>query len=314
MAGSLVGGYVRRARSSRKGRARLEVWMPAPPATLADLAAVMAALRTPVTGCPWDLEQTFETIAPYTVEEAYEVADAVARRDLADLKEELGDLLLQVVYHARLAEEQGAFKLDDVIAGITAKMIRRHPHVFGDDAARSAGAAKGFWEAIKAQEKAERQAERARLGGATVSTSAPSLLADVPLGMPGLTRAMKLQAKAAKVGFDWPSLETVFAKMQEELGELREAIAAAGPDDGAERAGSHMEDEFGDLLFVLANVARHLRIDPEAALRRTNKKFTDRFAAIEAELARRGKTAAESSLDEMDAIWNAVKSREREQG
>jgi ATP diphosphatase len=278
--------------------------------TLDELVAVMAALRTPDTGCPWDLEQTFETIAPYTVEEAYEVADAVARADLADLKEELGDLLLQVVYHARLAEEAGAFALPDVVAGITSKMIRRHPHVFGDAAARSAGMAKGFWEAIKAEEKAQRAAERARLGG-PVAAGPPSLLADVPVGMPGLTRAVKLQAKAAKVGFDWPHLGPVFDKVEEELGELQAAIAAAGPDDGGERAGSDIEAEFGDLLFVLANVARHLRIDPEAAVRRTNRKFSTRFAAIEAELARRGRTPSDSSLVEMDAIWTEVKRRER---
>jgi nucleoside triphosphate diphosphatase len=277
--------------------------------TLADLAAVMAALRTPVTGCPWDLEQTFETITPYTIEEAYEVVDAIERKDLADLKEELGDLLLQVVYHARLAEEAGAFRLDDVVAGITQKMIRRHPHVFGDDAARSAGAAKGFWEKIKADEKAARAAERKRLGIDT-SSSPASVLADVPASLPGMTRAVKLQAKAARVGFDWPNLDPVLDKVREEIAELETEIAAA-PSSDAETAGTPLEAEFGDLLFVMANVARHLRIDPEAALRRTNQKFTRRFQAIEAELAARGKTPAESDLAEMDALWNMIKAREK---
>jgi nucleoside triphosphate diphosphatase len=279
------------------------------PATLADLADVMAALRTPVTGCPWDLEQTFETIAPYTIEEAYEVADAIARQDKADLKEELGDLLLQVVYHARLAEEEKAFALDDVIAGITAKMIRRHPHVFGDDAARSAGAAKGFWEKIKAEEKAAKAAERARLGH--VATSAlPSALDDVPVGMTALTRAVKLQGKAAQVGFDWPDIAPVFAKVREEIGELEEEMKTA-PRAETEMAGTAIEEEYGDLLFVMANVARHLRLDPEAALRRANDKFRRRFRAIEAELARRGRTPHDSTLEEMDAIWDEVRAADK---
>lgn len=279
------------------------------PATLADLVAVMAALRTPVTGCPWDLEQTFETIAPYTIEEAYEVADAIARGDTADLKEELGDLLLQVVYHSRLAEEQASFKLDDVIAGITAKMIRRHPHVFGDDAARSAGAAKGFWEAIKATEKAAKAAERARLGIAAPAASS-TVLGDVPLGMTALTRAVKLQTKAAAVGFDWPDTGPVFDKVREEVAELQAEVAAA-TDNQREMAGTALEEEYGDLLFVMANLARHLRLDPEAALRRANDKFTRRFRAIEQELAQRGRTPAESTLAEMDAIWNEVRAADK---
>lgn len=281
------------------------------PATLADLAAVMAALRTPVTGCPWDLEQTFETITPYTIEEAYEVADAIARKDMADLKEELGDLLLQVVYHARLAEEEGSFKLDDVIAGITAKMIRRHPHVFGDAEARSAGAAQGFWEKIKVEERADKTAERARLGGRAATTTSASLLDDVPVGMTGLTRAVKLQAKAASVGFDWPSIAPVFAKVREEIAEL-EAELVAEPQSSGEMAGTAIEEEYGDLLFVMANVGRHLRVDPEAALRRANDKFRRRFRAIEAELARRGKTPAQSTLTEMDAIWDQVRAADKE--
>ncbi len=279
------------------------------PATLADLAAVMAALRTPVTGCPWDLEQTFETITPYTIEEAYEVVDAIARQDMPDLKEELGDLLLQVVYHARLAEEAQAFKLDDVVAGITAKMVRRHPHVFGDEAARSAGAAKGFWEKIKAEEKALKAAERARLGGAALAP-VPSALDDVPAGMTALTRAVKLQTKAANVGFDWPDIAPVFAKVREEIAEL-EVEVTCQPESSREMAGTPIEEEFGDLLFVMANLARHLRLDPEAALRRANDKFRRRFGAIEAELARRGRTPNESTLEEMDAIWNQVRAADK---
>ena len=258
--------------------------------TLNDLVAVMATLRTPVTGCPWDLEQTFATIAPYTIEEAYEVADAIQRRDMPHLKEELGDLLLQVVYHSQLAKEEGAFALPDVIDGITAKMIRRHPHVFGDDAARSAGVAKGFWEKIKAEEKAGKPE---KVGA----------LADVPVGMPGLTRAVKLQGKAAKVGFDWPDLGPVLAKVEEELAELKAEIAAG---DKAKAAA-----EFGDLLFVMANVARHLEIDPEDALRSANAKFTRRFGHIEEKLAVHGRTPQQSDLAEMDRLWDEAKAEEK---
>jgi len=272
-----------------------------PPKTIADLVAVMAALRTPVTGCPWDLEQTFHTIAPYTIEEAYEVADAIARDDMVDLAEELGDLLLQVVYHARLAEEAGVFTLDHVADGITRKMIRRHPHVFGDDAARSAGAAKGFWERIKAEEKAERRQARLRQG-LTEAPDADGVLAGVPKTMPALTRAVKLQDKAARVGFDWPSLTPVLAKLREELGEL-EAAWISGDQD-------HVEEELGDLLFVVANVARHLSVDPEAGLRRANDKFTRRFRRIEEKLAELGRTPAQSSLEEMDRFWNEAKAEE----
>jgi nucleoside triphosphate diphosphatase len=259
---------------------------------LGELLAIMVALRTPVTGCPWDLEQTFATIAPYTIEEAYEVADAIQRGHMADLREELGDLLLQVVYHAQIATEAGTFTFADVADGISRKMIRRHPHVFGDAAARAAGAAKGFWEKIKAEEKAAKG----------VIKSAPSVLADVPLGLPGLTRAVKLQEKAARVGFDWPDIGPVFDKMREELAELEEVVAKG------DKAG--IQDEFGDLLFVMANVARHLGVDPETAVRGTNAKFTRRFQGIEAALAKDGRTPADSDLDEMDALWNAVKMAE----
>lgn len=269
-----------------------------PSRDIAVLLEIMRRLRTPKTGCPWDLEQSFETIAPYTLEEAYEVADAIARSDMADLREELGDLLLQVVYHAQMAEEQSAFDFGDVVEGITAKMIRRHPHVFGDEAARSAGVAKGFWERAKAAEKAEKTGTEPGKG----ESGRASLLADVPVALPALTRAIKLQRKAAAVGFDWPSLEPVMAKMKEELVELEAAIAA---DKKAK-----VEEEFGDLLFVLANVARHLEIDPESALRAANEKFVRRFRYIEEALAARGKQPTDSSLEEMDALWNEAKEAE----
>lgn len=273
--------------------------------TLADLVAVMAALRAPVTGCPWDLEQSFATIAPFTIEEAYEVADAIAQGDLNHLKEELGDLLLQVVYHSRMAEEDGAFALSDVIDGITTKMIRRHPHVFGDDAARSAGVAKGFWEKIKAEEKAAKAAR----------DQPASLLDDVPVGLPALTRAQKLQSKAAKAGFDWPSLGPVFDKLREEMAEL-EAVALPADPRGAiptETAANRAKiaEELGDLLFVVANIARHLEIDPEASLRSANDKFRRRFGHIERRLVEQGRAPDQSDLAEMDRLWDEAKEQER---
>ena len=319
----------------------------APKKTLADLIAVMAALRTPDTGCPWDLEQSFATIAPYTIEEAYEVADAIERGNLVDLKEELGDLLLQVVYHARMAEEEQAFDFADVAHGITTKMIRRHPHVFGDEVAKSAGMAKGAWERIKAEEKAEKSGSRAispglgaRGANSPSSVAAASLLADVPVGLPGLTRAVKLQEKAARAGFDWPSLAPVFDKMREELAELEEvallekqerggifvtpSVAQSQPAVGASCSPARdaipgpdttrIEEEFGDLLFVMANVARHLKIDPESALRGANAKFQRRFRHIETRLAAVGKTPQQSDLTEMDALWNEAKRAEKGKG
>jgi ATP diphosphatase len=276
--------------------------------SIADLIAVMAALRTPGSGCPWDLEQSFETIAPYTIEEAYEVADAIERGDRADLKEELGDLLLQVVYHARMAEEEGSFGFADVVDAITTKMIRRHPHVFGDEQARSVGVAKGWWEAIKAEERAAKQEKSSE------TPVPPSLLADVPVGLPGLTRAMKLQAKAARVGFDWPSLAPVFSKMREEIAELEEIAIPADPRGPRPPNGPvdpRIVDEFGDVLFVMANVARHLKIDPETALRTANAKFVRRFAYIEQRLAEQGKTPAGTTLQEMDDLWVEAKTKER---
>lgn len=276
--------------------------------SITDLIAVMAALRTPGSGCPWDLEQSFETIAPYTIEEAYEVADAIARADLPDLKEELGDLLLQVVYHARIAEERDAFAFPDVVDGVTQKMIRRHPHVFGTPEERAAGAAKGFWERIKTEEREAKAAERARFGGHELAHRPSSVLDDVPVGMPGLTRAVKLQSKAAKVGFDWPALTNVFDKLHEELSELQEALGAPQSDTGAR---AHIEEEFGDLLFVLANVGRHLEIDPETALRGANQKFIRRFHHIERRLTEQQRTPAQSTLEEMDGLWDEAKALER---
>ncbi len=263
---------------------------PVPPDTLRPidrLLAVMARLRDPEGGCPWDLEQTFATIAPYTIEEAYEVADAIERRDLGDLKEELGDLLLQVVFHARLAEEQGAFGFDDVAAAISDKMVRRHPHVFAGLEGGHGHATRG-WEALKA---AERQA-KARTG----------VLDDVPVALPALMRAVKLTKRAARVGFDWPDYAQVLDKLREELGELEAEIAAG--DLGKARG------ELGDLLFVMANLARKLDVDPEAALRDTNAKFVRRFRFIEAALAARGRTPGQSDLAEMDALWDAAKAAE----
>ncbi|MGE8942569.1 nucleoside triphosphate pyrophosphohydrolase [Leptospira interrogans] len=272
---------------------------PTPSRDIAALIDIMRRLRTPVTGCPWDLEQTFETIVPYTVEEAYEVADAIARGDLDELRDELGDLLLQVVYHSRIAEEQQEFDFGDVVHAVTAKMIRRHPHVFGDEATRAAGVTKGFWDRIKA-------AEKAALGR---DEPQKSLLDDVPLALPALTRAIKLQNKAARVGFDWPSLTPVLSKLQEELTELETALAEQQTSGGVD---PKVVEEFGDLLFVVANVARHLEIDPETALRGANDKFTRRFRHIEQSLAAEGRTPEQSTLEEMDALWDEAKLRERE--
>lgn len=293
-----------------------------PSRDIARLIEIMAALRTPITGCPWDLEQNFQTIAPYTIEEAYEVADAIHRRDLADLKDELGDLLLQVVYHARMAEEDHAFTFGDVVEGVTRKMIRRHPHVFGDETADTATAVDGLWAKIKAEERAEKAADRARLAASdpaaavhgSILNAPTSILSDVPLALPALTRAIKLQDKAATVGFDWPSLAPVFEKLKEELGELEDAIAASPTHVSAQHeansqknSAAAIQEEFGDLLFVMANIARHLKIDPEDALRSANAKFTRRFAHIEQRLADNGSSPAQSTLEEMDKFWDEAK-------
>ena len=273
-----------------------------PSSDLAVLLEIMAALRTPDTGCPWDLEQNFKSIAPYTVEEAYEVADAIERGDLADLKDELGDLLLQVVFHARMAEEAGHFAFPDVVEAITSKMIRRHPHVFGDAKDLTPAEVKGLWGAIKAQEKALRAEARAS-AGLPPEPESKGLLGGVPAALPGLTRAVKLQAKASTVGFDWNDPRLVLAKIQEEAREIEDALDAGASQE-------KVAGEVGDLLFAVANLARHLDADPEAALRTTNAKFERRFAHIETRLASAGKTTAQASLDEMDALWNEAKGLE----
>ncbi|MCA0318922.1 MAG: nucleoside triphosphate pyrophosphohydrolase [Proteobacteria bacterium] len=269
------------------------------------LVAIMAKLRTPGEGCPWDLEQDFATIAPYTIEEAYEVADAIIRGDFSDLKDELGDLLLQVVFHARMAEEAGHFAFPDVVRAISEKLIRRHPHVFGDAGRLPTAAVNALWAEIKAGEKRAKAAERARLG---LPAEPPAgVLGGVPVALPGLTRALKLQEKAGAVGFDWNDVGSVLDKIVEEAREIAEARAA---DKGREA----LADEVGDLLFAAVNLARHLDVDPEAALRGTNAKFERRFRSIETALAARGSSPAEATLAEMDALWNEAKRRERGEG
>jgi ATP diphosphatase len=260
------------------------------PKGLEQLLAIMRRLRDPETGCPWDVEQTYATIAPYTIEEAYEVADAIERGAMAELRGELGDLLLQVVFHSQIAEEEGEFSFTDVADEVASKMISRHPHVFGDESRdKSADQQTVDWEKVKAAERAAK--------GAT------GVLDDVAVGLPALLRAVKLQKRAARVGFDWPSTDQVLAKMQEEAAELVEARDTLGPEEVAE--------EMGDLLFVMANLARHMGVDPEAALRGANAKFTRRFKSIEAALAANGKTPTESDLEEMDALWDAAKAVEK---
>ena len=255
-----------------------------------DLLRIMATLRDPEGGCPWDLEQDFSSIAPYTIEEAYEVADAIDRADMDDLKDELGDLLLQVVFHAQMADEAGMFGFADVVENISTKMIDRHPHIFGDESRdKSAAQQVRDWEAIKARERAAK-AEKGVLDG-------------VALWLPGLTRAVKLQNRAARVGFDWPGPEDVLDKLIEESRELVEAR------DSTDHA--HLTEEFGDLMFVMANLARHLRIDPEEALRGANAKFTRRFQSIEAALHAQGRRPEDSTLAEMDVLWDAAKLAER---
>jgi ATP diphosphatase len=261
------------------------------------LLAIMARLRAPQGGCPWDLAQTYATIAPYTIEEAYEVADAIARHDYAALPDELGDLLFQVVYHSRMAEEEGRFAFNDVARAIADKMIRRHPHVFGTEDMRSAEGQMswiqgGAWEAQKSRERAA----RAETG----------VLAGVPVGLPALTRAHKLTARAARVGFDWADAGQVLDKMEEEIAELRAELPTADP--------ARLADELGDMLFVMANLARKLKLDPESVLRQANDKFERRFGGVENILAAEGRTPAEASLDDMEAAWQLVKRQERGQG
>jgi ATP diphosphatase len=258
-------------------------------AELRRLLDIMAALRDPETGCPWDKTQTFDTIAPYTIEEAYEVADAIAQRDFAALPDELGDLLFQIVYYARMAEEAGQFAFADIAKSINDKMVRRHPHVFGDAAARDAGSQTAAWEAQKSAERSAR-----RQSGA---------LAGVPVGLPALTRALKLTSRAARVGFDWPDAGEVLVKLDEEIRELRAELPAADP--------ARLTDEVGDLLFVLANLARKLNLDPETCLRHANDKFSRRFSAMEQAIEAEGKSLSDVSLDEMEAGWRQVKAAEK---
>jgi nucleoside triphosphate diphosphatase len=272
-----------------------------PSRDISRLIEIMAALRTPVTGCPWDLEQDFASIAPYTIEEAYEVAEAIARGDLDDLRDELGDLLLQVAYHARMAEELGAFTFGDVVEAVTRKMIRRHPHVFADAEGRLAPShVSELWDRIKTEEKAERAARRP-----AEETAHKSLLAGVKAGQPALTRAMDLQRKASTVGFDWNDPRAVLNKIREEADEIEAALDGNDADELAE--------ETGDLLFAVVNLARHVGADPETALRGTNAKFERRFGYIERTLAARGLTLGEASLDEMDALWDEAKAAEQTQ-
>jgi nucleoside triphosphate diphosphatase len=267
-----------------------------PSRDIAALIEIMAALRTPGTGCPWDLEQTFATIAPYTIEEAYEVADAIARGNLGDLRDELGDLLLQVVFHARMAQEQGAFDFGDVVRAITEKLLRRHPHVFGDARGLGVDGVNALWERIKVQEKAEQAASGKQ-------TARAGALEGVPIGLPALTRALKLQEKAGKVGFDWNDPRAVLSKIREEADEIDAAL------DGEDK--ETIGREVGDLLFAVVNLARHVKADPESVLRATNRKFERRFAAIERALAAQGKSPQDATLAEMDALWDDAKAAEK---
>ncbi len=257
---------------------------------LHDLLSLMARLRDPLQGCPWDLKQDFHSIAPYTLEEAYEVADAIEREDMADLRDELGDLLFQVVFHARMAQEQGAFDFEDVARGIHDKMVRRHPHVFGDDASRAAPPPS--WEALKAEERRGRRDED------------DSALAHVPATLPGLTRAAKLTRRAARVGFDWPDADGVIAKVREEIAELEEARTSGSQQE--------QEEEFGDLLFACANLGRHLGVDPERALRRANAKFERRFRSMETAVRAGEGELSGTDMAAKEAAWERAKQRERE--
>ena len=270
-----------------------------PSRDIQELIDIMVALRNPVGGCPWDIKQTFATIAPYTIEEAYEVADAIERNDLTDLKDELGDLLLQVVYHARMAEELGSFDFGDVVKAITTKLIRRHPHVFDKSRVLTPEEVKGLWNEIKAAERAEKREEKLKAG--IEPEQAPSLLDGIPAHLPALSRAEKLQSRASTVGFDWNNAELVLDKIREEIGEIEEAIKGGRQEE--------IVDEVGDLLFAVANLARHLHVDPEAGLRGTNLKFTRRFRYIEESLTAKGRSLEDATLDEMEALWIEAKTK-----
>ncbi|EDQ32801.1 MazG family protein [Hoeflea phototrophica DFL-43] len=269
-----------------------------PSRNISRLIEIMAALRHPETGCPWDIKQDFASIKPYTIEEAYEVADAIERNDPEDLCDELGDLLLQVVFHARMAEEQDLFSFEDVVEAITRKMIRRHPHVFERPGADTPDQVKMQWAEIKAEEKRERRERRAARG--LPESEKPGQLTSVPRALPALMEALKLQQAASQVGFDWGAAGPVLDKIEEEIGELRQAITDARQDEAA--------DELGDVIFAVANLARHLKADPEDALRSTNTKFRRRFAYVETELAKQGKTPDKATLDDMEALWQEAKS------
>lgn len=274
-----------------------------PSKDISRLIEIMAALRDPQTGCPWDIKQDFASIRPYTIEEAYEVADAIERGDMVDLCEELGDLLLQVVYHAQMAEEAGDFAFGDVVHAITHKMIRRHPHVFAVSDANDADAVKIQWDEIKAEEKRERANRRSAAGYTEDETG---LLASVQRSFPALTEAIKIQEKAAKVGFDWSEPEPILDKIEEEIGELRQALA-----DGNKKA---VADELGDLLFAVVNIGRHVKADPEMALRGTNEKFRRRFGYIEKTLEENGEDIDAATLERMEELWLAAKAIERSVG
>ncbi|WCJ63684.1 nucleoside triphosphate pyrophosphohydrolase [Agrobacterium tumefaciens] len=265
------------------------------------LIEIMEALRQPETGCPWDVVQTFETIKPYTIEEAYEVADAIERKDMDDLCDELGDLLLQVVFHARIAEERGEFAFGDVVHAVTSKMIRRHPHVFAVSNADTPDRVKLQWDQIKAEEKRERAERRARRG--ITEDFKAGFLGGVQRSQPALTEALKLQEQAARVGFDWSDPAPILDKIEEEIAELREALAEGKPEK--------VSDELGDLIFALVNIGRHVKADPEDALRGTNTKFRRRFNHIETSLSDNGETLKEASLERMEDLWQAAKRIER---
>lgn len=300
----------RREREAAPSPERSDIHPPVQPSRdIERLLEIMASLRCRETGCGWDLKQTFDTIVPFTIEEAYEVADAVARGDMADLKEELGDLLLQVVFQARIAEEAGAFDFGGVVEAITQKMIRRHPHVFGTAQGLSPEQVKALWAQIKAEEKSAKDAARKTTGlaeGPDEEASRNGLLGTIALALPGLSRAVKLQAKASSVGFDWNDARLVIAKIREETDEIEAAIAEGEPEAIAE--------EIGDLLFTVANLARHAQTDPEAAIRRANAKFEQRFRYIEEQLAGKGLARGDATLEEMDALWTAAKTREKQAG
>jgi ATP diphosphatase len=268
-----------------------------PTRDITGLIEIMAALRHPETGCPWDIKQDFSSIKPYTIEEAYEVADAIERNDPEDLCDELGDLLLQVVFHSRMAEEEGLFTFGDVVEAITRKMIRRHPHVFERSEADTADKVKAQWADIKTEEKAERAARRARRG--LTDTEANGQLSSVPRALPALMEALKLQEAASRVGFDWGAAGPVLDKIEEEISELRAEIASGRSDKATE--------ELGDVIFALANLARHLKTDPEDALRSTNTKFRNRFSYVEQGLEKEGKTPKDATLDQMEALWQRAK-------